>query len=84
MQHGLSNRVQAALVGVSAGFGAFGTAAAAIPDFVPVEYKVPIAVTVWLAGIVGFSVKETQTKTNCSTHGKTLLFYQKRNLFSPK
>ena len=55
---GLSNRVQAALVGVSAGLGAFGTAAAAIPDFVPAEYKVPIAVTSWLAGIVGFSIKE--------------------------
>ena len=55
---GLSNRVQAVLVGVSAGFGAFGTAAAAIPGFVPPEYRVPIAVTAWLAGVVGFSVKE--------------------------
>ena len=55
---GLSNSVQAVLVGVSAGLGAFGTAAAAIPDFVPPEYRVPIAVTAWLAGIVGFSVKE--------------------------
>ena len=49
---GISNRVQALLVGVSAGLGAFGTAAAVIPDFVPV------AVTSWLAGIVGFSTKE--------------------------
>jgi len=55
---GLSDKVQAVLVGVSAGLGAFGTAAAAIPDFVPVEYKVPIAVISWLAGIVGFSIKE--------------------------
>jgi hypothetical protein len=55
---GLSNRVQAVLVGVSAGLGAFGTAAAVIPDFVPHEYRVPIAVTAWLSGIVGFSVKE--------------------------
>ena len=55
---GLSNRVQAILVGVSAGLGAFGTATAAIPDFVPPEYKVSIAVTAWLAGIVGFSIKE--------------------------
>jgi hypothetical protein len=30
----------------------------ALPVFVPVEYKVPIAVTSWLAGIVGFSIKE--------------------------
>ena len=42
---GLSNRVQAILVGASAGLGAFGTAAAVIPDIVPVEYKVPITVT---------------------------------------
>jgi hypothetical protein len=55
---GLSNRVQAVLVGVSAGLGAFGTAAAVIPDFVPVEYKVPIAVASWLAGIIGFSKEE--------------------------
>jgi hypothetical protein len=55
---GLSDRVQAVLVGVSAGLGAFGTAAAVIPDFVPVEYKVPIAVCAWLAGIVGLSLKE--------------------------
>jgi hypothetical protein len=55
---GLSNRVQAVLVGVSAGLGAFGTVAAVIPDFVPVEYKVPIAVTSWLVGIIGFSIKE--------------------------
>lgn len=32
--------------------------AAVIPDFVPIEYKVPIAVTSWLAGIIGFSIKE--------------------------
>ena len=55
---GISNRVQAVLIGVSAGLHAFGTAAAVIPDFVPVEYKVPIAVTSWLADIVGFSIKE--------------------------
>jgi len=55
---GLSNRVQAVLVGLSAGLGVCGTAAAAIPDFVPVEYRVPIAVSAWFAGIIGFSVKE--------------------------
>ncbi|HLE74931.1 MAG TPA: hypothetical protein VI864_02675 [Candidatus Bathyarchaeia archaeon] len=55
---GLSNKAQAVLVGLSAGMIAFGTAAAAIPDFVPPEYKVPIAVTAWLAGVVGFSIKE--------------------------
>jgi len=54
----LGNRVQAILVGVSPGFGAFGTTATAIPVFVPAEYKVPIAVTAWLAGIASFSIKE--------------------------
>jgi hypothetical protein len=56
--NGLSNRAQAVLVGVSSGLIAFGTAAAAVPDFVPLEFKVPIAVTAWLAGVVGFSIKE--------------------------
>ena len=55
---GSSNRVQAVLVGVSAGLGAFGTAAAVIPDLFRQSYKVPVAVTSWLAGIVGFSIKE--------------------------
>ena len=55
---GLGNRVQAVLVGVSAGLGAFGTAAAVIPDFVPPEYKVPIAVTAWLAGIIGLMLRK--------------------------
>jgi hypothetical protein len=56
--NGLSNRAQAVLVGLSSGLIAFGTAAAAVPDFVPSEFKVPIAVTAWLAGIIGFSIKE--------------------------
>lgn len=55
---GLSNKAQALLVGVSSGLIAFGTAAAAVPDFIPAEIKVPIAVTAWLAGIMGFSIKE--------------------------
>lgn len=55
---GLSNRIQAVLVGLSAGLGAFGTAAAVIPDFVPTEYKIPIAVTAWLVGIIGCSIKK--------------------------
>lgn len=58
MNTGLSNNAQAVLVGLSAGLIAFGTAAATIPDFVPVELKVPIAVVAWLAGVVGFSIKE--------------------------
>jgi hypothetical protein len=55
---GLSNKAQAVLVGVSSSLIAFGTAAAAVPDFIPAEIKVPIAVTAWLAGVIGFSLKE--------------------------
>lgn len=55
---GLSNKAQAILVCLSSGLIAFGTAAAAVPDFVPAEIKVPIAVTAWLAGVIGFSLKE--------------------------
>jgi hypothetical protein len=55
---GLSNKTQAVLVGVSSGLIAFGTAAATVPDFIPTEIKVPIAVTAWLAGVIGFSLKE--------------------------
>lgn len=51
---GLSNRVQAILVRVNVGLGAFDTAAAAIPDFVLVEYKVPHALTSWFAAILVF------------------------------
>jgi hypothetical protein len=56
---GLSNRAQAVLVGLSSGLIAFGAAAASVPDFVPIEFRVPIAVTAWLAGIVGLSIKES-------------------------
>lgn len=56
--NGLSNRAQAVLVGLSSGLMAFGTAAAAVPDFIPAEIKVPIAVAAWLAGVIGFSLKE--------------------------
>jgi hypothetical protein len=56
---GLSNRAQAVLVGLSSGLIPFGAAAASVPDFVPIEFRVPIAVTAWLAGIVGLSIKES-------------------------
>jgi hypothetical protein len=45
---------------------AFGTAAVAVPDFVPAEFEVPITVAAWLAGVFGFSIKEAaggQTRT---------------------
>jgi hypothetical protein len=55
---GLSNKAQAVLVGVSSGLIVFGTAAVAVPDFIPSEFKVPIAAIAWVAGVVGFSIKE--------------------------
>ena len=55
---GLSNKAQAFLLGLSAFFLALGTAGAAIPDFVPQEYRVPFACFFWLCGIIGFALKE--------------------------
>jgi len=48
---------RAALKGVSSELIAFGTAAA-VPDFIPDEIKVPIAFAAWIAGVIEFSVKE--------------------------
>jgi hypothetical protein len=58
MTMGLSDKAQALLVAVSAGLMTFGTAAATIPSFVPDNIRVPVAVVAWLAGVVGFSLKE--------------------------
>lgn len=55
---GLSNQAQAFLLALSAFFLALGTAGAAIPDFVPEEYRVPFAVFFWICGIIGFALKE--------------------------
>jgi len=55
---GLSNRMQAIVLALSAFFLALGTAGAAIPDFVPQEYRVPFACFFWLCGIIGFALKE--------------------------
>jgi hypothetical protein len=55
---GLSNKMQAVLVGVSSGLIAFGTAAFAVPNYIPAEIKVPISVAAWLAGVIDFSLKE--------------------------
>jgi hypothetical protein len=52
------SKAEAIVVSLSAGLVAFGTAAAAVPEFVPAEVKVPIAVAAWLAGIIGFSAKK--------------------------
>lgn len=55
---GLTNKMQAVLLGLSAFFIALGTAGAVIPDFVPEEYRVPFAVFFWICGIIGFALKE--------------------------
>jgi len=55
---GLSNKAQAIAIAVSSGLIAFGTASATIPNFMPPDIKVPIALVSWLAGVIGFSIKE--------------------------
>jgi len=55
---GLSNRMQAFLVGASSFCLALGTAGATLPNFVPEQYKAPFAMFFWLSGIVGFALKE--------------------------
>jgi len=55
---GLSNQMQAIILALSAFFLALGTAGAAIPDFVPQEYRVPFAIFFWICGIIGFALKE--------------------------
>jgi hypothetical protein len=55
---GLSNRAQAFVLALSAFFLALGTAGAAIPDFVPQEYRVPFACFFWICSIIGFALKE--------------------------
>jgi len=54
----LSNQAQAIVLALSAFFLALGTAGAAIPDFVPQEYRVPFAIFFWVCGIIGFALKE--------------------------
>jgi len=55
---GLSDQYQAFLLGLSAFFLALGTAGAALPNFVPEEYRTPFAMFFWLCGIIGFALKE--------------------------
>jgi len=50
--------MQAFLLGLSAFFLALGTAGAAIPDFVPQDFRVGFAMFFWLCGIIGFALKE--------------------------
>jgi len=50
--------MQAFLVALSTFFLALGTAGAAIPDFVPEEYRMQFACFFWVCGIIGFALKE--------------------------
>ena len=52
------SKAEAAMLSLSAGLITFGTVAATVPDFVPNEVKVPVAVIAWLAGLIGFSAKK--------------------------
>jgi hypothetical protein len=56
--NGLSNQMQAFLLGLSAFFLALGTAGATLPNFVPEQYRVPFAMFFWICGIIGFALKE--------------------------
>lgn len=58
MMEGLTNRMQAFLLGLSALFLALGTAGATLPGFVPEECRVPFAMFFWICGIIGFALKE--------------------------
>jgi hypothetical protein len=55
---GLSDRMQAFAVMLSGFFIALGTAGATIPDFVPADFKSQFAIIFWMAGIIGFALKE--------------------------
>jgi len=55
---GLSDKMQALLVGASSFCLALGAAGATLPNFVPEEYKAPFAMFFWVCGIVGFALKE--------------------------
>jgi hypothetical protein len=55
---GLSDRMQAFVLSLSAFFLTLGTAGASLPNFVPEEYRVPFAMFFWICGIIGFALKE--------------------------
>jgi predicted membrane channel-forming protein YqfA (hemolysin III family) len=55
---GLSNKVQAALVAISAALLVFGTATATIPAGISEPTRAIIAVAFWAAGIIGLALKE--------------------------
>lgn len=55
---GLTDKVQAFILGVSAFLIVLGTASATIPGFVPDEIKYPLAAGLWFCGIIGFALKE--------------------------
>jgi hypothetical protein len=55
---GLSDRMQAFVLSLSAFFLTLGTAGASLPNFVPEEYRVSFAMFFWICGIIGFALKE--------------------------
>jgi len=55
---GLTDRVQALFLSVSAFLIVLGTAAATIPDFAPAELKYQFALVFWFCGIIGLGLKE--------------------------
>ena len=68
------SKAEAAMLSLSAGLITFGTVAAAIPDFVPNEVKVPVAVIAWLTGLIGFNARKALNKLSAKKRikaGKT-------------
>lgn len=55
---GLGNKAQAIVLCLSAFLICLGTATASIPDVVPQEIRVPLSITFWICGIIGFALKE--------------------------
>ena len=55
---GLTDRIQAIILGVSAFLIVLGTASATIPGFIQDDIKYPLAVILWFCGVIGFALKE--------------------------
>jgi hypothetical protein len=65
---GLSNKAQAAAVGISSGLLGLGTYIAMSPA--PENFKIPLATIAYIAGMLGFAIKEAlggQTPQQAST-----------------
>ena len=72
---GLSNKAQAAAVGISAGLLGVGTYIATSPA--PESIKIPLATVAYVSGMLGFAIKEALADKHLQRH---LLQNRKHNL----